>query len=182
MSVAVAPELVVPDSDTWTLTDAARAQLEGCGIAYSELFRLVRDPVLSMPGLEPGVRRINGYGLTALVCGQEVRAVEIDGATAGNWQEWAVERADFGDGDVAGADALVKDELSRLTHRSQSAGFPGPRRRRKRRKEDEPPVQKTHILDRVHPALRAEITRQVDGDFSRLVIESPTKVTILPLN
>jgi hypothetical protein len=37
------------------------------------------------------------------------------------------------------------------------------------------------MMLRIHPALRAEVLRQIDGDFSRLVIHTPTKVTILPI-
>jgi hypothetical protein len=163
------------DLDSWSLTDVARGQLEGCGIAYSELYRLVRKPVLTIPGLEPGTQRWTGYGLTIIVCDREIRAVEIDGATSANWADWAVERATFGDGDVAGADALIAEEIAR---RARERTFL-PRARRV--KPAPPPLMKTHILDRIHPALHAEITRLVAGDFSRLVIHSPTRVKILPL-
>lgn len=43
-----------------------------------------------------------------------------------------------------------------------------------------PKVKRSHVLDSIHPALRKEITRLVDGDFSRLVVHSPTNVEIKP--
>jgi hypothetical protein len=114
------------------------------------------------------------------VCGREVRSIGIDGQTAENWEDWAVERATFGDADVAGADALVREQLAAITARLHHSIRPRTRRHKPRRDEDTPTVQTAHILDRVHPSLRAEIARQCAGDFSRLVIHTPTSVTINP--
>lgn len=53
--------------------------------------------------------------------------------------------------------------------------------REKRRRPRPAPVKRSHVLDAIHPALRAEITRLVDGDFTRIVVHSPMKVEIRPL-
>jgi hypothetical protein len=165
---------LAPDIPTWTLTAHARAQLDECGIALSELYRLMRSPSISMSCPDPAERRVNGFGLTTVVSGTTILSVEIDGATTVNWREWAAERAAFGDGDVAGADELVKQDALRL--RREQEFMP----RQRRRKERAVAIETSHVLDRVHPALRQEISRRVEGDFSRLVIHSPTKVTIQP--
>jgi hypothetical protein len=161
--------------ETWSLTGVARAQLEGRGIALSELYRLLHKPVMTLPRAGSNEVRVNGYGLSAIVCGREVRSVGIDGQTAENWEDWAVERAVFGDADVAGADALLREQLATMTARL-SRGLP--RQKRVQVEKVAPQVETAHILDRVHPKLRAEIERLVEGDFSRLVIHSPTRVTI----
>ncbi len=167
---------LAPDLECWTLTDQARYQQEGCGIALSELYRLLRQPTMTVPGIIPGERRVSGYGLVATVYRNEVRTIAIDGATSVNWSDWAIERAEFGDSDVLGADALVAEDAARLAGALRREYIP----RARPAKVAPPPLVVTHVLDRVHPALHAEITRQVAGDFSRLVIESPTRVTILP--
>lgn len=166
------------ETPAWTLTDQARGQIIGCGIALSEVYRVLRKPQLMMPAPEGGMKYC-GYGLVVIVDnGSDISSVAIDGASQDNWQEWAVERAVFRDSDVEAADALVHAEI----------GDPPPepvipaqvRRRRDPHPAPSGQVTTTHILDRIHPALRAEITRQVDGDFTRLVVHSSTKVTILP--
>lgn len=106
----------------WELSDQARGQLEGAGIALSELFRLLQRPSLCLPQpATPGDpcsaprTRMNGWGLTAVVQGESVISVGIDGASSGNWSDWAVERAAFGDGDVAGADAFLAETMRTAT-------------------------------------------------------------------
>lgn len=161
----------------WDLTEAAREQIAESGIALSELYRLLKNPAMRMPGNTSGYERLNGYGLSVLVQGTRIVSVEIDGATRDNWKEWARERAEFGDGDVEQADAMVRED-ARAWQRQQS-WVP----RQKKRKKHETvagPVRVQHVLDKVHPALRAEITRHVKGDFSRLIVHSPTNVTINP--
>jgi hypothetical protein len=212
-----------------TLTDFARHQLEECGVALSELYRVISAPAICLPGLRPGTQRLNGFGLSVIIRDDHViEAVEIDGASADDWEGWAEERAAFGDGDVAGADQLV----SRVFARSVTPKEPSQRQiefwERRRRREaqallrrmqvgikpepvpartvpqtrPEPcrelqpmgtprptpipariPAQGARVdpanpLAGIHPALHAEITRQAAGDWSRVVVHSPTKVTI----
>ncbi len=179
----------------WSLSDRARYQIEEAGISLSELYRLLDRPQMKMPAR--GGERINGYGLTATLCGTTVEQVGIDGATSSNWRDWAVERAEFGDSDVAGADEHLKALMQRLTvgikkqrpARQQTPSqkaIPKPR-------PSKPPVEASSvcpevkveidpsvILERIHPKLRALVTRQADGDFTRLLIHSATRVEILP--
>jgi hypothetical protein len=221
--------MTVTDEPAFTLTDLARGQLTGCGLTLSELYRLVKYPVQSSPTGIPGETRISGYGLTAVICGTQIRAVEIDGADSENWEDWARERALFGDGKVDEADALVREqllarsrsrrrqivrpvtrtwpekELSRLTRAlrvgekplpapspassPQPAPKPAPvpptQRLTQTRVSAPPPApaaapEPQNVMELIHPALRAEITRQVAGDLSRIVVLSATKVQILP--
>jgi hypothetical protein len=165
------------DTPSWTLSDLARGQVIACGIALSEVYRVLRKPQLMMPAPERGMK-YSGYGLVVVIDGPEILSVIIDGASQDNWQDWAVERALFGDGDVAGADALLHAEV---TLPPPPAERPAQVSRRRGPQAPSPtPLTTSHVLDKVHPALRAEITRQVDGDFSRLVVHSSTKVTVLP--
>jgi hypothetical protein len=193
----------------YSIHSDVRRQIQELGVSAAELVRLACQPITVMPGPMPKTQRIAGYGLVALVADGTVMRVIIDGATGDNLHEWAVERAEFGDGDVTGADTFVKQALGRTMRRDPV--MPSPRRKRAelpvfpvevRRIEPvtAPPVaepiqpvqsiQPEHlasavetdgdILSRIHPALRAEITRQADGDLSRVVIESFTRVSILP--
>lgn len=80
---------------------------------------------------------------------------------------------------------LRTDEITELATTTRRKPVPAPSpepvfERRAARKPRPLPVQRTHILDSIHPALREEITRLVDGDFSRLVVHSPTNVHINP--
>jgi hypothetical protein len=235
--------MTVTDAPEWTLSDLAWGQLTGCGIALSELYRLIRKPAQITPTGIDGEKRVSGYGLTAVISGNCVKAVEIDGADSENWSEWARERAYFGDGDVAAADAMVREHLGRrsgIGHERTPSGRTRPRRSFAEKefarlmkaldagtpsatagelvrsqpalppaqrlqplrppaetappeltqtRESEPDLldlvaaradQGSEVLDQIHPALRREITRQVAGDWSRIVVLSPTKVQILP--
>jgi hypothetical protein len=179
-----------------------RRQIQELGVSAAELVRLVCEPITVMPGPMPKTQRIAGYGLVALVADGTVVRVIIDGASCDNVHEWAVERAAFGDGDVTGADTFVNQAL-RTVREPVNPVMPNPRRKRAevsvfpvetRRVEPVQPVvapvqpqqlvsaveTDEDILSRIHPALRAEITRQADGDLSRVVIESFTRVSILP--
>jgi hypothetical protein len=173
MTMSVASEVAA----SWNLSPLAKYQLEECGLAFSEVYRVLRQPEAIFPGINGG-KRFQGYGLVVTVDTDEtIETILIDGATAENWSDWAAERAYFADGDVAGADALLRRDLApRVPGTAQDA----PRRRRRRQVEPATPTTKSHILDAVHPALREEITRQVAGDFSRLVVHSPLKVSVLP--
>lgn len=170
---------VTDGAATWTLTEHARAQLANCGIALSEVYRVLRQPQLMMPAPEGGFKYC-GHGLVVVVAdSMDITSIIIDGATADTWEGWAVERAEFGDSDIAAADALVRAQLP-LARQDPPARRP--RRTRTRTAPAVPaPLRSSHVLDAVHPALRAEITRQVAGDFSRLVVHSSTNVSILPL-
>lgn len=161
---------------TWTLSELARGQLAACGIALSEVYRVLRQPQLTTPRPAGGVKH-TGYGLCVSVDDRDITAIEIDGASSENWSDWARERAQFGDGDVASADALVATDLAAV-HRREV--FERTARRQRPVPAQAGPLVRSHVLDSIHPALRDEITRQVDGDFSRLVVHSNTKVTILP--
>ncbi len=161
----------------WTLSDVARDHLKARGISLSQVYRVLRIPELTTPSPEEGITKYFGYGLVVAVNDESViQMIGHDGATADNWQDWAIERALFADGDVAGADALVRAELRTLPPPRIQFEQPKP----KKHDETPPPVTTTHVLDSIHPALRDEITRQVAGDFSRLEVHSPTRVTIHP--
>ncbi len=76
-------------------------------------------------------------------------------------------------------EATMRARRDREEHRLYAP--PAPVRRARRPVEPVPMmVQVTHVLSRIHPTLHDEITRQVDGDFARLVVHSFTKVEILP--
>jgi hypothetical protein len=164
---------------SWSLTEHARAQLTECGISLSEVYRVLRQPQTMMPAPEGGFKYC-GYGLVVVIeNGTEITSIILDGASADTWEGWAVERAEFGDSDVATADALVAAELVP----AQREDPPAERRARRRtRAVPAPRLNTSHILDAIHPALRAEITHQVAGDFTRLIVHSSTNVSILPLS
>ncbi len=156
----------------WVMSDPARSQLEECGIDRAEVYRVLTEPQMVIPAPRGG-QRFNGYGLSVIVDDGVIVAVQIDGATRGNWDGWARERAEFADADLTAADALVRSELQR----QPASQVPEPRRRRR---PVAAPIVTTHLIDRVHPRLRAEVTRLVAGDWSRMVVHSPCRVEILP--
>ncbi len=109
---------ITPDV-TFELSDAAWGQLEEYAITRAELWRLLDDPAMTVPTGVGSEVRVNGHGLTAVLDGRRVLAVGIDGATADNRGEWAVERAFFGDG----ADA---EDAFRRSLRPRPARVGGP--------------------------------------------------------
>ncbi len=165
---------------SYTLSDQAQGQLDGCGIALSEIYRVLQKPTRQQPW--PGGYRYFGYGIWVIVQGSVVDSVGLEGARAHDWEERALERALSGAADVATADALLqRDAVERFGDFVLEPSVPAQRQPKKRLPvRAEAPVRHVSILDQIHPALRAEVTRQVDGDFSRVVVESPTNVTILP--
>jgi hypothetical protein len=151
------------------------------GLDVREVFGVLDNPQLRMPAGQ-GEERLNGYGLTCIVRGETVVSVGIDGATKDNWEEWARERALFSDGAKIPTQftppPVIEEEPETIW-----AHTPAPRKHSIRRRTTTPTagaLRTTHILDDIHPALRDAITAQVNGDFSRLVVHSPTKVEILP--
>ena len=183
--------MTITDAPNWTLSEHARIQLQECGIALSEVYRVLRKPQI-VTHLGTSTRH-SGYGLCVMLEDDtQITSIVIDGATGENWGEWALERAQFSDGDVAGADALLRQDFALPLVEDEPEEIPTvlrpaptPRPRRSRQKKIHPPLpseglKTSHVLDQIHPALREEITRQVDGDFSRLVVHSPMNVTISP--
>ena len=81
---------------------------------------------------------------------------------------------------------LRSHEVQELVEASQRKVIPTPQVSpeqpvvERRRKPRAAPVARSHVLDSIHPALRAEITRLVDGDWTRLVVHSSTNVEIKP--
>lgn len=166
---------ITRSSAEYELTPVTRSRLTELGITLSQLYRLVKAPSLVTPARE-GEVRVNGYGLTATMSGRIITGVGIDGASGADWSEWAAERASFGDGDVSGADAVLKPRLQAA--RRVKPDVPAPRAPKKAPEPVE--IKVIHVLDRIHPALRKEIARLAAGDYSRLVIHSATNITVLP--
>lgn len=165
----------------WHLLESARTHMEAIGVDAREVLAVVERPAVRRQ-LPDGRTRLNAYGLTITVRGTDIVSVGLDGATADNWEDWARERAIFKDGANVPVLVEVKEEdedSSELWSTSASAGYHHFKPRVRRPKPPSAPVKTGHVLDRIHPALRAEITRQVDGDFSRLVVHSPTNVEII---
>lgn len=160
--------------------------MEAIGVDAREVLAVLEKPevVRQVPGTDR--ERRNGYGLTVTVIDQVVMSVALDGATRENWEDWARERALFGDG--AKVPVLVEQPVpevveSDLWAASTSPGWsPHFKPRHRRSQPAAAPVRRSHVLDNIHPALRAEIARQVDGDYSRLIVHSPTNVEILPVD
>lgn len=156
--------------------------MEAIGVDAREVLAVLERPDVKRRQPDGGTR-MNGYGLTLVVDGVTVRTVGLDGADRHNWEDWARERAQFGDG--ANVPILVPQELepesdSTSWATSSSAGYHHFKPRLRRAKPPAARVHTRHVLDDVHPALRASITEQVGGDFSRLIVHSSTKVEILP--
>lgn len=170
----------------WTLTPAAAGHMQEIGVDAREVIAVLENPQLRMPAGDQQ-ERLNGFGLTIIVTGSRVISVGLDGADQDNWQDWAVERALFGDGANVPeqTQATLRLETAKPAIAPVPQQIPGAVRFKRRQTVALPAarcgrVETTHVLDGVHPALREAITNQVEGDFSRLLVHSPTRVEILP--
>lgn len=182
MSMTAAVERIQPDIQ-WRLTDYAKYQMEECAIAFSELYRLLHKPDIRMPNGD-GTYRYNGYGLSAITDGQTIVSVQIDGASSSNWEGWARERAEFGDSDIEGADALVAKQAQLLQgqrgHRGLLAEVPeqgrgvsqGRSGGRGHRKRQRPEHRSGPVRVRKVPV---EQVQRVEGPAQRLLAASPVR-------
>lgn len=169
----------------WQLSPAAAAHMEAIGVDAREVIAVLDNPQLRMPA-GGQQERLNGFGLTLIVNGSRVISVALDGATRDNWEDWAVERAYFGDGAHVPEQSRTSLQLEepKPAVAPEPPAIPGATRYKHRQRilpsARSGHVETTHVLDRVHPALHDAITAQVNGDFSRLIVNSPTNVEILP--
>lgn len=160
----------------YRITAHAKAQCAERGIALAELDEVVARPdiTLSADVKAAGVSRWIGHGIVVWV--DEARecivTVGIDKAARDAWEAQAIARKST----VAFKEDKEQEKPRRWKKETRSAGH----------RHDDVPVFRaatTHALDKVHPAIRAQVERELASlglDFRCVQIVSPTKVVINP--
>lgn len=159
----------------YRITAHAKAQCAERGIALAELDEVVARPDITIDAdlKDAGVTRGIAHGLVVLV--DEARrcivTVGIDKAARDRWEALAIARKST----VPFKEDTEKEKPRRPRKEVRSAGH----------RNDEVPAFRaasTHALDKVHPAIREQVTRELAAlglDFRCVRIITPTKVEIV---
>lgn len=169
----------MPVMTKWKLTDAAESQMEALGVDALEIFAVLNKPSMRKRNRYSG-EDYCGYGLIVVVLGWLVTDVFLEGANADTWEECARRRAELRTS--LNMPALPVEKVERDTHSKDSVPLFYGNKRFERPQPAPSTVKQMNVLERVHPALRDAVRAQLNGDYSRLVVHSSTRIEILPEN
>jgi hypothetical protein len=147
----------------WKVTPHALEQMAERGVAVDQLETLLAKPKVTVPDTKRLGRRIYSNDVMIAVVDEDDRyviTVGMKGASSGDWETFAAPH-----GGAAPVAPIVDGK------------------RRKRVKEKGLPIQKSSVLDGVHPGIAEDVRAYLEKhglDFRAVQVVSPTEVFINP--